>query len=60
MRWPHRKRRWPTKCRFSEFLEPFVTVPDVLLGKTKELHKYLELGFEYAKSLKAKPSRKKS
>jgi hypothetical protein len=41
-------------------LEPFVTVPDVLLGKTKELHKYLELSFEYAKSLKAKPSGKKS
>jgi hypothetical protein len=36
----------------------YVTVPDELLGKTKELAKYFGLSYEYAKSLKAKPSKK--
>jgi hypothetical protein len=34
-------------------------VPDAVLGKTKELQKYLGVGLEYAKSLKVKPSKRK-
>ena len=36
----------------------YVTVPDDLLGKTKELGKYLALSYEYVKSLKPKPAKK--
>lgn len=35
----------------------YVTVPEDLLGKTDELRPYLVLGFEYAKSLRPKPSK---
>jgi hypothetical protein len=38
----------------------YVTVPDSLLKNTKELSKYLEARYEYAKTLKPNPSRKKS
>ena len=37
----------------------YVTVPDALLAKTKELKPYFEMSYEYAKSLKPKPSKKK-
>jgi hypothetical protein len=32
----------------------YVTVPDALLKKTKELKKYLDLSYEYTKTLKPK------
>jgi hypothetical protein len=32
----------------------YVTVPDTLLKKTKEVTKYLEISFEYVKTLKPK------
>lgn len=38
----------------------YVTVPDALLKKTKELQKYFELSWQYVQTLKAKPSKKKS
>ena len=38
----------------------YVTVPDELLKKTKQLQKYFELSYQYAQTLKPKPSRKKS
>ena len=37
----------------------YVTVPDALLGNTKELQKYFAASVEYASSLKAKPTTKK-
>jgi hypothetical protein len=37
----------------------YVTVPDALLAKTNELKPYFEMSYEYAKSLKPKPSKKK-
>ena len=45
---------------YGAVMKEYVTVPDPLLGKTKELQKYLELSYEYAKGLKPKPSKKKS
>jgi hypothetical protein len=32
----------------------YVTIPDTLLAKTNELKKYLEISYEYAKTLKPK------
>jgi hypothetical protein len=37
----------------------YVTVPDVLLAKTNELKPYFKMSYEYAKSLKPKPAKKK-
>src|SRR5580704_861803 len=45
---------------YGAVMKEYVTVPDALLGKTKQLQKYLASGYEYVKTLKAKPSRKKS
>jgi hypothetical protein len=38
----------------------YVTVPDALLENTGELRKYFELSFQYVRTLKPKPSKKKS
>jgi hypothetical protein len=38
----------------------YVAVPDTLLRNTKELQKYLALSYEYVKTLKPKPSKKKA
>jgi len=44
---------------YGAVMKEYVAVPDALLEKTKELQKYLNLSYEYAKSLKPKPTRKK-
>src|SRR5215471_17426607 len=38
----------------------YVTVPDRLLRKTKELQRYLEISYQYVATLKPKPSKKTS
>jgi len=45
---------------YGAVMKEYVAVPDALLNDTKELKKYLESSYEYAKTLKQKPSRKKS
>ena len=45
---------------YGTVMEEYVTVPDTLLKNTKELQKYLELSCEYVKTLKPKPTKKKS
>jgi len=37
----------------------YVTVPDALLAETNELKPYFKMSYEYAKSLKPKPRKKK-
>jgi hypothetical protein len=37
----------------------YVTVPDTVLENTSELQKYFSASFEYAKTLKPKPTRRK-
>jgi hypothetical protein len=37
----------------------YVTVPDALLKNTKELRKYFEMSYQYAQTLKPKPTKKK-
>jgi len=43
---------------YGAVMKEYVAVPDDLLPKTKELKKYLELSFAYAKTLKPKPTKK--
>ena len=44
---------------YGTVMKEYVAVPDALLKKTKELQKYLEFSYEYAKTLKPKPTKKK-
>jgi TfoX/Sxy family transcriptional regulator of competence genes len=44
---------------YGAVMKEYVAVSDALLGKTKELQKYLELSYEYVKGLRPKPSKKK-
>jgi len=41
-------------------MKEYVTVPDELLENTEELKQYLDLSYSYTKSLKPKPTKKKS
>jgi hypothetical protein len=44
---------------YGGVMKEFVTVPDALLKNTKELQKYVAASYEYTKTLKPRPSRKK-
>jgi TfoX/Sxy family transcriptional regulator of competence genes len=45
---------------YGAVMQEYVAVPDTLLKNTKALQKYLELSYEYARTLKPKSTRKKS
>lgn len=45
---------------YGAVMKEYVTVPDDLLENTAELKGYLELSYAYTKSLKPKPTKKKS
>ncbi len=44
---------------YGAVMQEYVAVPGSLLENTKELKKYLQLSYEYAKTLKPKPTKKK-
>lgn len=44
---------------YGAVMQEYVTVPDSLLKDAKELGKYLEASYEYAKTLKPKATKKK-
>jgi hypothetical protein len=44
---------------YGAVMKEYVAVPDGLLGKTKELARYLDLSFAYAGTLKAKVTTKR-
>lgn len=44
---------------YGVVMKEYVTVPDALLKNTESLEKYLEMSYEYIKTLKPKPSKKK-
>ena len=44
---------------YGAVMKEYVRVPDSLLGSTRELGKYLEMSYEYAKTLKPKPTTRK-
>ena len=67
IRLPEEKRReflkkYKTKLfeAYGTVMKEYVAVPDAMLKNTKELQRYLEFSYEYAKTLKSKPTRKKS
>ena len=45
---------------YGAIMKEYVTVPDDLLENTDELKGYLNLSYAYTKSLKPKPTKKKS
>jgi hypothetical protein len=45
---------------YGATMKEYVTVPDELLLNTQELEPYLDISYEYIKSLKPKPTKKKS
>jgi len=45
---------------YGAVMKEYVTVPDSLFQRTKELSKYLDLSYAYIKSLKPKPTKRKS
>jgi hypothetical protein len=55
-------KRYKTKLyeAYGAVMSEYVTIPVDLLGKTKELQKYLGLSYEYVKGLRPKPSEKKN
>jgi len=44
---------------YGTVMKEYVAVPDDLLENTKELKKYLDLSYQYAQTLKPKPTTKK-
>jgi TfoX/Sxy family transcriptional regulator of competence genes len=55
-------KKYKTKLyeAYGAVMKEYVTVPDSLLKNTKELQKYLGVSYEYAKTLRPKPSKAKS
>ena len=45
---------------YGAVMKEYVTVPDSLLRNTKELRKHLDVSYAYVKTLKPKPTKKKS
>ena len=43
---------------YGAVMKEYVAVPDAVLAKTKELQKYVAIGYDYTKSLKAKPTKR--
>jgi hypothetical protein len=43
---------------YGTIMKEYVAVPGALLKKPKELQKYLAISYEYAKTLKLKPTKK--
>jgi TfoX/Sxy family transcriptional regulator of competence genes len=54
-------KKYKTKLfeAYGAVMQEYVAVPDTLLENTKELQKYLALSYQYAKTLKPKPTKKK-
>jgi hypothetical protein len=53
-------KKYKTKLMeaYGAVMREYVEVPDPLLKKTKELNAYLKISFDYAKTLKPKPTTK--
>ena len=43
---------------YGAVMKEYVAVPEAALGRTKEMQKYVAASYEYAKGLKAKPTKK--
>jgi hypothetical protein len=47
------------RVAYGIVLKEYVVVPDALLKKPKDLKKYFNISYEYVKTLKPKPTKKK-
>ncbi len=54
-------KKYKTKLfeAYGAVMKEYVAIPDDLLENAKELKKYLDLSYQYAQTLKPKPTRKK-
>jgi TfoX/Sxy family transcriptional regulator of competence genes len=43
---------------YGAVMKEYVAVPDAVVGKTKEIQKYVAISYDYAKSLKVKATKK--
>src|ERR1700744_2531051 len=43
---------------YGAVMREYVAVPEAALGKTKEMQRYVAVSYDYAKSLKEKPTKK--
>ena len=48
----------PPFVQYGAVMKEYVTVPDALLQDTEALKPYLDMSYEYVKSLKPKPAKK--
>jgi TfoX/Sxy family transcriptional regulator of competence genes len=55
-------KKYKTKLfeAYGTVMPEYVAVPEALLKNTKELQKYLAMSYAYTKTLKPKPTKKKS
>lgn len=55
-------KKYKTKLfeAYGTVMPEYVAVPEAMLKNSKDLKKYLEFSFAYAKTLKPKPTKKKS
>ena len=53
-----RKYKSGPMIQYGTVLKEYVVIPDQLMNSPKELKKYFELSYAYAKTLKAKPTSK--
>ena len=44
---------------YGAVMKEYVAVPEAVVGKTKEMQRYVAASYDYAKTLKAKPTKKK-
>lgn len=53
-------KKYKTKLveQYGVVMKEYVEVPDALLAKTSEIKKYFDISFEYALTLRPKPSKK--
>ncbi len=45
---------------YGAVMKEYVAVPDELISNTREMKKYLQISYEYAKTLKSKPTNPKA
>jgi len=53
-------KKYKTKLveQYGVVMREYVEVPDALLAKTSEIKKYFDISYQYASSLKPKPTKK--
>lgn len=55
-------KRYPTAVlmQYGIVMKEYVSLPDIVIANARELKKYFDLSYEYAKTLKPKPAKAKT